>query len=473
MPDLTACAEEFLEDGIITHERMRAVDANARALGVAGLQLMESAGKALAASVPALRPKTVLVLCGRGNNGGDGMVAARYLQRGVDTAVCYLDAGTRSPACAHQLAALKSCRVTLHPFVSTDDLRALSSLFGKADVIVDALLGTGATGTPKEPLATCMAMANASNAKIIAADVPSPGMRADRICAFHRPKVAGSEVVDIGIPIEAECCTGPGDLTLIPVRERTSHKGAGGEVLVIGGGPYQGAPYLAGLGALRAGADIVRIASPVFEPVPDLIYERLTGDRICGEHAERLIGLAERADVVICGNGIGTESHEVVIAVAPHCKKAVFDADALRLPLPKAGGETVYTPHAGEFARIAGARLPDDAGDVCGRARAAQAAVATLGGTLLLKGAVDVITDGHRVRFNRTGDPAMSVGGTGDVLAGACGALLCHLPAFEAACIAAYAIGRAGERVAEERGEGMLASDLVDRIPKELFRRQK
>src|SRR5208337_2759744 len=280
MPDLTACAEEFLEDGIITHERMRAVDANARALGVAGLQLMESAGKALAASVPALRPKTVLVLCGRGNNGGDGMVAARYLQRGVDTAVCYLDAGTRSPACAHQLAALKSCRVTLHPFVSTDDLRALSSLFGKADVIVDALLGTGATGTPKEPLATCMAMANASNAKIIAADVPSPGMRADRICAFHRPKVAGSEVVDIGIPIEAECCTGPGDLTLIPVRERTSHKGAGGEVLVIGGGPYQGAPYLAGLGALRAGADIVRIASPVFEPVPDLIYERLFGDRI-------------------------------------------------------------------------------------------------------------------------------------------------------------------------------------------------
>ena len=91
MPDLTACAEEFLEDGIITHERMRAVDANAQALGVTSLQLMESAGKALAASVLALRPKTVPVLCGRGNNGGDGMVAARYLQRGVDTAVCYLD----------------------------------------------------------------------------------------------------------------------------------------------------------------------------------------------------------------------------------------------------------------------------------------------------------------------------------------------------------------------------------------------
>ncbi len=116
------------------------------------------------------------------------MVAARYLQRGVDTAVCYLDSGTRSPSCAHQLAALKGCRVTLHPFVSTDDLRSLPTLFSKADVIVDALLGTGAAGTPKEPLATCVALANASRAKIVAADLPSPGMRADRICAFHRPK---------------------------------------------------------------------------------------------------------------------------------------------------------------------------------------------------------------------------------------------------------------------------------------------
>ncbi|MDD1701503.1 MAG: NAD(P)H-hydrate dehydratase [Methanoregula sp.] len=472
-PDLKSCAEEFLETGNITAERMRAVDGNAQALGVSSLQLMESAGRALAESVRSFSQARVLVLCGRGNNGGDGMVAARYLQHGVDTDVCYLDYGRKSPSCAAQLAALAGCRVGLHPFVSTDDLRALTFLFGQADVIIDALLGTGATGIPEEPLATCIAMADAANAKIVAADVPTPGMRADRICAFHRPKVPGSDVVDIGIPVEAEICTGPGDLTLIPKRSPTSHKGAGGEVLVIGGGPYQGAPYLAGLGALRAGADIVRIASPVFEPVPDLIYERLAGDRIGEEHTERLIALAERADVVICGNGLGTESHNVVLAVAPHCKKAVFDADALRLPLPKFCGETVYTPHAGEFARITGTRhrLPADPADLCGRARAAKAAAAELGGTFLLKGPVDIITDGQRVRFNRTGDPAMSVGGTGDVLAGVTGALLCHLPAFEAACIAAYVTGRAGERIAETRGEGMLASDLVDRVPEELFRR--
>lgn len=454
----------YPEAGIISPARMRAVDKNAMALGVTELQLMESAGRALAEMVRATSPARVLVLCGRGNNGGDGMVAARHLQYGVDTDVCYVDLGKRSAACGHQLSALKRCNVGLLPFTCRDDLEALQSQFAMADVIIDALLGIGATGELQEPLKTCVKMANASRAMIIAADVPTPGMRADRICAFHRAKREGSTVVDIGIPVEAECCVGPGDLTLIQPRHRKAHKGFGGEVLVIGGGPYQGAPYLAGLGALRAGADIVRIASPVFEPVPDLIYERLDGKKIGVEHTERLIALAERADVVVCGNGLGTESHAVVTAIAPHCKRAVFDADALRLPLPVAQEETIYTPHGGEFARITGKTLPMD---TIGRARAAR--IAGISVTVLLKGHIDVITDGTRVRFNRTGNPAMTVGGTGDVLAGIAGALLCHLPAFDAACIAAYVNGRAGERVAAERGGGMLASDLVDRIPTELF----
>jgi ADP-dependent NAD(P)H-hydrate dehydratase / NAD(P)H-hydrate epimerase len=455
----------YHEEGITSPARMRAVDKNAIALGVTELQLMESAGRALGEMARAASPARVLVLCGRGNNGGDGMVAARHLQYGIDTDVCYLDIGKRSAACEHQLAALKRCRVGLYPFTCRDDLEVLKSRFAKADVIIDALLGIGAYGELQEPLKTCVNMANASQAKIIAADVPTPGMRADRICAFHRAKCEGSTVVDIGIPVEAECCVGPGDLTLLRPRHRKAHKGFGGEVLVIGGGPYQGAPYLAGLGALRAGADIVRIASPVFEPVPDLIYERLEGKKIGMEHTGCLITLAEHADVVVCGNGLGVESHAVVTAIAPHCKRAVFDADALRLPLPAAQDETIYTPHAGEFARITGTTLPED---TIGRAHAVRDS--GIRGTLLLKGHIDVITDGTRVRFNRTGDPAMTVGGTGDVLAGIAGALLVHLPAFDAACIAAYVNGRSGERVAAERGGGMLASDLVDRIPAELFR---
>ena len=455
----------FLDTGIISPARMRAVDANAIELGVNEFQLMESAGKALADIARAANPARVLILCGKGNNGGDGMVAARHLQRGVRTDVCYLNTGKRSGGCEHQLVALKHCHLFLHPFQCRDDLMAISPLFEKADVIIDALLGIGVNGTPKEPLKTCILMANVSTAQIIAADVPTPGMRADRICAFHQAKTEGSTVVDIGIPMEAECYTGPGDLTLLPARGRKAHKGVGGEVLVIGGGPYQGAPYLAGLGALRAGADIVRIASPVFEPIPDLIYERLDGNRIGKEHIERLISLAEQADAVICGNGLGSESHVVIQAIAPHCRKAVIDADALRLPLPQAINETLYTPHAGEFTRITGIKLPDSTRD-----RALIAKRAGIKGTVLLKGHIDIITDGKRVRFNRSGDPAMTVGGTGDVLAGIAGALLCHLPAFETGCIAAYVNGRAGQTVAAERGEGMLATDLVDRIPSELFR---
>ena len=458
-------SEGFLEEGIISFARMRAVDANAIALGVTDLQLMESAGKALADMARAASPERILVLCGKGNNGGDGMVAARHLQQGVITDVCYLDSGKRSSTCEHQLSALKSCRVALHPFQCRDDIEAMRSLFEKADVIIDALLGIGSAGPVKEPVATCIRMANASQAQIIAADAPTPGMRADQICAFHRAKIEGSTIVEIGIPLEAECYTGPGDLTLLPSRKRTAHKGAGGEVLVIGGGPYQGAPWLTGLGALRAGADIVRIASPVFEPIPDLIYERLTGERIGEEHIERLIMLAEHADVVICGNGLGAESHRVIHTIAPHCKKAVIDADALRLPLPVAGNETIYTPHAGEFTRITGICLPDNL-----RERALAVKGAGIRGAVLLKGPTDIITDGKRVRFNRTGDPAMTVGGTGDVLAGIAGALLCHLPAFEAACICAYVNGRAGQTVAAERGEGMLATDLIDRIPEVLYR---
>jgi NAD(P)H-hydrate epimerase len=462
-PDLFG---EFVETGLVTSARMRVVDANAMALGVTELQLMESAGRALAEQVLAYKPGQVLALCGNGNNGGDGMVAARYLQRGVETHVCYLDLGKRSRACEHNLAALRHAAVSLHPFQCREDLEAVAALFGNADVIVDALLGTGGRGTLKEPIATCIRLANATKATIIAADIPTTGMRADRVCAFHRAKTEGATVVDIGIPLMAECTVGPGELTLLPTRRKRAHKGDGGEVLVIGGGPYQGAPYLAGLGALRAGADIVRIASPAFEPIPDLIYERLDGKRIGMEHIERLIALVEKADVVVCGNGLGAESHAVVEAIAPHCRKAVFDADALRFPLPVASGETIYTPHAGEFARMSGGVLPDD---TVGRARAARKA--GISGTVILKGHTDIITDGTRVRFNRTGDPAMTVGGTGDVLAGIAGALLCQLPAFESACIAAYVNGRAGSAAVAERGGGILASDIVDKIPSVLYRK--
>ncbi len=279
---------EFAETGIISHERMRIVDANARALGLSSLRMMESAGRALAESVRAADPCRVLILCGKGNNGGDGMVAARYLQD-LEPDVCVITGPGMTTETAEQLRLLSHCRVSLHPVSCRDDVRGLSTLFSSADIVLDSLLGTGLKGAVKEPVRTCIELANKSPAKILCADVPTPGIRADLILAFHRPKVEGSFVAEIGIPLEAEICTGPGDLLLVKKKRPDARKGNGGEVLIVGGGPYQGAPYLCGLGALRAGADIVRIASPVFEPLPDLIYERLEGKIIEAEHIGRHI----------------------------------------------------------------------------------------------------------------------------------------------------------------------------------------
>lgn len=453
---------EFAERGAIDPVRMRAVDRNAVALGLSSLQMMEAAGAALARSALDGGPARVLVLAGRGNNGGDGLVAARYLAGAVEVAVVAVD-GEATPETAAQAALLARTPVEVHRVRCPADLSALDSFFEEADLVVDALLGVGAAPPLREPIGAVVARVNASTAPVLAADVPTPGCRADRVLAFHRPKGPGAMVAPIGIPLEAEVYAGPGDLLALAPRRPDAHKGDGGRVLLVGGGPYQGAPYLAGLAALRAGADLVLVATPSPLPYPDVITIPLQGGRVGAEHLDRLVAEAERADAVVVGNGLGPEAAPIAGALAPHCRAAVFDADALRAPLPVARS-TVYTPHAGEFARSFGARPPDD---LVGRGRAVRAAARD--GVVLLKGPVDVVSDGERVRFNRTGTPAMTVGGTGDVLAGVVGALLCRLEPFEAAVAGAYANGLAGEAAAGGRLAGLLASDMLTALPEVLY----
>ena len=450
---------EFAERGPIDPARMRAVDANAVALGLSSLQMMEAAGAALARAALDGEPARVLVLAGRGNNGGDGLVAARYLAGGADVAVVAVD-GETTPETAAQGALLARTPVPVHRVRCPGDLAALDALFERADLVVDALLGVGAAPPLREPIGAIVERTNAASAPVLAADVPTPGCRADRVLAFHRPKGPGDLVAPVGVPLEAEVFAGPGDLLALAPRRADAHKGDGGRVLVVGGGPYQGAPYLAGLAALRAGADLVLVATPSPLPYPDVITLPV------GEwDLDELGAEAEKADAAVIGNGLGADSAPVARALAPHCRAAVFDADALRLPLPVARA-TVYTPHAGEFARSFGARPPDD---LAGRGRAVRAAAKD--GVVLLKGPIDVVSDGERVRFNRTGTPAMTVGGTGDVLAGVVGALLCRLPPFEAAIAGVYANGLAGERAASGRRSGLLASDMLTALPEVLYGR--
>lgn len=461
-PDLVELAA-FCEAGVISPERMRAVDQNAIALGVSGLRLMEAAGHALACAVRESAPERVLVLCGRGNNGGDGLVAARHLQD-LTVDVVVPACGSATPEFLAQIAALHHCAVAVHEVAAPAAVEALAPLFERADAIVDAMLGTGVHGAPREPLAAMIGLANRSAARIVAADVPTPGTRSDLVLAFHRPKAPGVRAAGIGIPLAAEVFAGPGDLLCLRPKSPGAHKGAGGEVLVVGGGPYQGAPFLAGMAALRAGADLVRVASPAYVPCPDLIHVPLAGAAVGAEHLEVLIPLAERADVVLCGNGLGTRSHAVVEALARVAPRLVLDADALRMPLP-AGAATIYTPHAAEFVRMTGRSL---SGSLSNRARTVRDAVPA-GAAILLKGAIDIVSDGERVRFNRTGCPAMTVGGTGDVLAGVAAALFCRLSAFDAACAAAYANGRAGEAAAAGRDAGMTATEMLPHIPEVLY----
>jgi len=298
----------------------------------------------------------------------------------------------------------------------------------------------------------------------------------DRVVTFHDQKPglpaldAAVTVADIGIPRAAERFTGPGDLLGLD-RDPTAHKGENGEVLVIGGGPYTGAPSLSARAALRTGADLVRVACPesVGREVQgfsaDLIVRGLPGDRLGPDHVERVLSVAADSDAVVLGPGLGGDDRPTRFVrgfLAEYDGRAVVDADALRaVPEVDTDAELICTPHQGELVGMGG----ETADDPSVRATLATSFAAETGHTLLVTGAYDVIVDGEETRLNRTGNPGMTVGGTGDVLAGAVGALAAVTEPFRAAAVGAYVTGAAGDSAAETHGNGLVATDLIDRIP--------
>jgi NAD(P)H-hydrate epimerase len=474
---------------MITSERMAAVDRNAEALGVPRKQLMESSGNAVAGEVRRLADPgaTVAIVAGRGNNGGDALVAARFLDE-YDVSVHLLGRPetvttdiARENWEALQAAEYDTRAVTDSTALDLDD----------PDVVVDAMLGTGVTGALREPAATAARAMNDRDATVLSVDVPSgidadtgdaPGVavEADHVVTFHDEKPGLAEldttvtVADIGIPAAAEQFTGPGDLLTLD-RPAESHKGDFGEVLVVGGGPYTGAPALAAQAALRAGADLVRVACPdsVAREIQgfseNLILRPYDGERLTSAQVPEVASLAAEHDVLVLGPGLG--NHEETLAAVGDLLEAydgtaVVDADALSVvPNVETEATLICTPHRGEFRRMGGEA--DD--DWRRRADSVAGFAADLGDVLLVKGPYDVISDGETTRVNRTGNPGMTVGGTGDVLAGATGALACVLPPLQAAAVGAYANGRAGDAAVEDAGHGLLATDLIDRLPAALW----
>jgi NAD(P)H-hydrate epimerase len=490
---------------MISSERMAAVDANAAALGVPRKQLMESSGNAVAREVRAASDPgdAVALVCGRGNNGGDAFVAARFLaDRDVTVHLLGRPESVGTDIARENWEALRAAEI---PTETVADSAALD--LGSPAVVVDAMLGTGVSGALREPERTAAEAVNSLDATVIAVDVPSGvdadtgrptggdgavAVEADRVVTFHDAKPglerldAGVTVADIGIPTAAERYTGPGDLLAFG-RDPDSHKGENGEVLVVGGGPYTGAPALSARAALRAGADLVRVACPanVVDEVQgysaDLIVRGLPGERLAPDHLERVADLAADQDVVVIGPGTGDAEVSVEFVrrfLAGFSGRAVVDADALRVvPEVDTDAELICTPHQGELRRMGG----ETAADPTERADLVRAFAAEVGHTILVKGRYDVIAsdDGERVRQNRTGNPGMTVGGTGDVLAGTVGALAAQTdprpsePArtdpFRAAAAAAYVNGLAGDAAAAANGHGLVATDLIDRLPDALY----
>ncbi len=267
-----------------------------------------------------------------------------------------------------------------------------------------------------------------------------------------------------------------------PKRKPGSHKGENGKVLIVGGSrDLIGAPALgamAALAALRAGTDLAVVAAPekcgyvVNTYSPDIIVKKFKGDFFTKRHSKKIVEMAKNFDVVLIGPGLGREK-QTMLFVKEVVKKVrvpvILDADAIKaVSGMKFNGNVLLTPHATEFYIFSGKRLGRK------REQAVKEAARKHNCVILLKGQVDVISDGSAVALNKTGNAGMTVGGTGDVLAGVCAAFVAlGNGLFKAAYSAAFINGKIGDRLLKKKGYGFVASDFVELIPAEIKRLAK
>jgi len=504
-PPLPGCTPLFDATALRESDR-RASDDHA----MPSILLMERAGLAAAEAILARHParREALVLAGAGNNGGDGYVVARHLaEAGWEVEIAAPDpeaAGSPDAATMRAIAATLGLRPRR---ADPGPLRAERRL------VVDALLGTGTRGAPRGPTAALIAALEGAAAPVVALDVPSgveadtgraPGaaVRAELTVTFHGDKLglrvepglalAGEVLVaDIGIPASVAAApvgwlAGPGAVAAVPPKAAAGDKYAAGAVLVVGGSTgLTGAPTMAARATLRAGAGLAVVAVPesVQPAVAGQLLEVMSAglpeeDGALGPGSrEAALAQARRVSAVAIGPGLGraeatTEFLESLLATLD--RPVVLDADGLwhlgeeperlqRRPAP-----TVITPHAGEAARLLGwaradveARRLDAARELADRA---QAVVVLKGaGTLTCEALGPVIVNG-------TNTPALASAGTGDVLTGVIAAYLAKgLPALVAAAAGVAVHGRAGQLAG--RGDGTLAGDVIEALPRALAQR--
>ncbi|MFP5383678.1 MAG: NAD(P)H-hydrate dehydratase, partial [Gammaproteobacteria bacterium] len=465
---------------------------------------MERAGQAAFASIQRRWPQAqrILVLCGGGNNGGDGYVIASLARRaGKDVTVIHV--GDRYRLAGDALAAMQQALAAQVPMYEFD---GLTGSLPPTDLIVDALLGTGFRGDLRDDFRAAIGQVNAAHGAagvpVLAIDIPSglcadtgavrgPAVQADATITFiglkrglftaRGPALCGAVEFDgLRVPREVYACVEPCaqriDATLattgLPARARDAHKGDFGHVLVIGGDfGYAGAALMAAEAAARCGAGLVSLATR-----PEHLAACTTHRPEIMAHGIRqpaeVEPLLARATVVVVGPGLGRSAwaRGLLAQALATGLPLVVDADALNLlaagdvvppPARRTDPRWILTPHPGEAARLLGS---DTAGVQADRYAAARSLQSHYGGTVLLKGAGTLVDDGlGPVAVATVGNPGMASGGMGDVLAGILGGLLAQgLDTGEAARLGAVLHGAAADRAARRQGErGLLATDLL------------
>ena len=492
---------------ILTSEEAAELDRATQARGVSAADLMERAGWAVARSCIDLTGGTygrrAVVVCGKGNNGGDGFVAARHLARwGLRVAVVLLadPAGMRDPA-AGNLVRLAEVDVRVVPY----DPRTLARELARADVALDAIFGTGFRGMPDGDRAAAIDALNAAPVPVVAVDIPSgvdgtsgaiagTAVRAELTVTFGAAKAGavllpGAElagdvrVVDIGFPVDLVSnttgLTEPYDVVaILPDRAADAHKKASGTVVVVAGSRRMtGVVRLIALAAARAGAGYVIVATPssilpvvqtelteaVFLPLPET-----EAGSVAPEALEVVLEGLQGADALAIGPGLSTEpaTQTLIRSLVRACPvPLVLDADGLNAfagepeAIADRKAEAIVTPHLGELARLGG--TGDD------RLGAARTLATRTDAVALVKGSRTVVArpDGL-ARINPTGSAVLATAGTGDVLTGTIGGLMARgLVPFEAAWAGAYIHGVAGVVAGRSRAEGTIAGDVAASLP--------
>jgi len=485
---------------------------------IPGAVLMENAGLQVLDALHEINggaaPLSTAVVCGPGNNGGDGLVVARHLHNLGREAIVYL-VGDREALSGD---ARLNCDIAVAfgvPLVQVGDSEAagLAALLARFEYVVDALLGTGMQGAVRGTAATVIRAMNESTTPILAVDLPS-GLQADSgavegaaVRAIATVSLAALKTCHVLAPA-SECCgavsvaeislpsplldaasarlllTAPSDVAAaLPRREAESHKGSLGRVLIVGGAPgTAGAAALAARGALRSGAGLVDVVCPesVYELIGGAATEALVHPMRAGDDGALVATAAEMADLVaaanaaVIGPGLGTGTDAVTLVrelVRSAPLPVVVDADGLNalgdelVTVTESAGVRILTPHPGEAGRLLGCDTQEVQAD---RPAAARELADRSGAIVVLKGYRSLIAaPGQVTVVNPTGNPGMATGGTGDVLAGAIGALVAQgLDPFRAAWVGAWLHGAAGDAVAAEVGEiSMTAGDLAAALP--------